>query len=87
MFSNQNLAVNGSAITDMGITALRGEQMIKAQQGYLDSSILLSSFVELDPNRNMIMLQNKWDEQVMRQTSFASSMYQKSSRFKRHPYR
>ena len=77
MFSNQNLAVNGSAITDMGITALRGEQMIKAQQGYLDSSILLSSFVELDPNRNMIMLQNKWDEQVMRQTSFASSMYQK----------
>ena len=77
MYSNQNLAINGAAITDMSVAPVRGEQMIKAQQGYLDSSILLSSFVELDPMRNMIMLQNKWDEQVMKKTSFASSIYKK----------
>lgn len=77
MYSNQNLAINGAAITDMSIAPVRGEQMIKAQQGYLDSSIMLSSFVELDPMRNMIMLQNRWDEQVMRKTSFSSSIYKK----------
>jgi hypothetical protein len=77
MYSNQNLAINGAAITDMSVAPVRGEQMIKAQQGYLDSSILLSSFVELDPMRNMIMLQNKWDERVPRKTSFASSIYKK----------
>ena len=77
MISNQNLAINGAAITGMSVAPVRGENMIAAQQGYLDSSILLSSFVELDPMRNMIMLQNKWDEQVMRKASFSSSIYKK----------
>jgi hypothetical protein len=77
MISNQNLAINGSAITSMSVAPVRGEHMIQAQQGYLDSSIMLSSFVELDPMRNMIMLQNKWDEQVMRRPSFSSSIYKK----------
>ena len=77
MYSNKNLAINGAAITNMSVAPVRGEQMIQAQQGYLDSSILLSSFVELDPMRNMIMLQNKWDEQVVKRTSFASSIYKK----------
>lgn len=77
MFANQNLAINGQAITNMSVAPVRGEHMIQAQQGYLDSSIMLSSFVELDPMRNMIMLQNKWDEQVMKKTSFSSSIYKK----------
>ena len=77
MFANQNLAINGSAITNMTMKTLDGDRMIQAQQGAFDSTTMLSSFVELDPNRNMIMLQNKWDEQVMRQNSFATSIYQK----------
>jgi hypothetical protein len=77
MISNQNLAINGAAISSMSVAPVRGEHMIQAQQGFLDSSILLSSFVELDPMRNMIMLQNKWDEQVMKKTSFSSSLYKK----------
>lgn len=77
MHSNQNLAINGASITDMSVSPVRGENMIKAQQGYLDASMMLSSFIELDPMRNMIMLQNKWDEQVIRKTSFASSIYKK----------
>lgn len=77
MYSNQNLAINGAAITDLSVAPVRGEQMIKAQQGYLDASILLSSFVELDPMRNMIMLQNKWDERVSRKTSFANTIYKR----------
>lgn len=77
MFSNQQLAVNGAAITNMSLAPVRGEDLIAAQQGYLDSSILLTSFIELDPNRNMLMLQNKWDEQVMKRASFSNSIYQK----------
>ena len=77
MYSNQNLAINGAPITDITIAPVRGEQMIKAQQGYLDASMMLTSFVELDPMRNMIMLQNAWDKQVMRKTSFASSIFNK----------
>lgn len=77
MYSNQNLAINGAPITDITVAPVRGEQMIKAQQGYLDASMMLTSFVELDPMRNMIMLQNAWDKQVMRKASFASSIYNK----------
>lgn len=77
MHSNQNLAINGAAITDMTIAPLKKANMIQAQQGMLDSSIMLTSFIELDPNRNMLMLQNKWDEQVMKKTSFSSSIYKK----------
>lgn len=77
MFSNQNLAINGAAITNMSLAPVRGENLIAAQQGYLDSSIMLTSFIELDPNRNMLMLQNKWDEQVMKRASFSNSIYQK----------
>lgn len=77
MYSNQNLAINGAPVTSMSVAPIRGEQMIKAQQGYLDASLLLTSFVDLDPMRNMIMLQNKWDEQVMKKTTFASSIYQR----------
>lgn len=77
MFANQNLAINGSAITDMSVKPFTKEAMIPAQQGLLDSSILLSSFVNLDPMRNMVMLQNSWDKQVMKKTSFANSIYNK----------
>jgi hypothetical protein len=77
MFSNQNLAINGSAITSMSLAPVQKANLIQAQQGYLDSSIMLTSFIELDPNRNMLMLQNQWDEQVMKKTSFSSSIYKK----------
>lgn len=77
MFSNQQLAINGAAITNMSVAPVQKANLIAAQQGYLDSSILLSSIIELDPNRNMLMLQNKWDEQVMKRTSFSSSIYNK----------
>lgn len=77
MNSNQNLAINGAAITDLSVRPVSKANMIQAQQGYLDSSIMLSSFIELDPSRNMVMLQNKWDEQVMKRTSFSSSVYKK----------
>lgn len=77
MFSNQNLALNGSAITNMSVAPITKADMIPAQQGLLDSSIMLTSFVELDPMRNTILLQNQWDKQVMRKTSFANSIYSK----------
>jgi len=77
MFANQNLTINGAQITDISVAPIRDEQMIKAQQGYLDSSILLSSFVELNQMKNMILLQNAWDKQVMKKESFSSSIYSK----------
>lgn len=77
MFSNQNLAVNGSAITGMSVAPVSKADMISAQQGLLDSSIMLSSLIELDPNRNMIMVQNQWDKQIMRKTSFSNTIYNK----------
>lgn len=76
MNSNQNLAINGAAITN--VAPIKGDRMIQAQSGYLDSSVLLTTFLELDPMRNMIMLQNKWDEQVLKKKSFGASIYQKA---------
>ena len=75
MYSNQNLAINGAAITDMSMAAFPQENLIAAQQGAFDSSILLTSFLQLDPNRNMLLLQNAWDKQIMKKQSFASSVY------------
>lgn len=75
MYSNQNLAINGAAITDMSIAAFPKENLIAAQQGAFDSSILLTSFLQLDPNRNMLLLQNAWDKQIMKKQTFASSVY------------
>ena len=75
MHSNQNLAINGAAITDMSVSAFPKEHMIAAQQGAFDSSILLTSFLNLDPNRNMLLLQTAWDKQVMKKQTFASSVY------------
>ena len=75
MYSNQNLAINGAAITDMSVAAFPKENLIAAQQGAFDSSILLTSFLQLDPNRNMLLLQNAWDKQIMKKQSFASSVY------------
>jgi hypothetical protein len=51
--------------------------MIAAQQGAFDSSVALSTFLNLDPNRNMLLLQTAWDKQVMKKESFASSVYRK----------
>lgn len=77
MFSNQNLAINGAPITDMSVAMFPKENLIAAQQGAFDSSTLLSSFLQLDPNRNMLLLQTAWDKQVMKKESFASSVYRR----------
>ena len=77
MFSNQNLQSNGAAITNMTIAPISGDNLIKAQQGYYDSSIMLESLVQLDPMKNMIMLQTAWDKQVMQKSAFSSSIYKR----------
>jgi hypothetical protein len=75
MFSNQNLALNGAPITNMTVGMFPKENLIAAQQGYMDASILTSSFLQLDPNKNMLLLQTAWDKQVERKESFANSVY------------
>lgn len=77
MFSNQNLQQNGAGITNISVAPITGEKLIQAQQGYFDSSILLSSFIELDPMRNMVLLQTEWDKRTARNMNFASSLYNK----------
>ena len=76
MYSNQNLALNGAAITDISTKVFPKERMIEAQQGYFDASIL-SNIVDFDPNRNMLLLQTAWDKQVMKKQSFANTLYRK----------
>jgi hypothetical protein len=77
MFSNQNLAINGSPITNMSVGVFDKSNMIAAQQGAFDSSNLLETFLKLDPNRNMMLLQTEWDKKVMKKASFASSVYRR----------
>ena len=77
MFSNQNLAINGSAITDISTAMFPKEKLIAAQQGAFDSSTLLTTILNLDPNKGMLLLQTAWDKQVMNKQSFASSIYRR----------
>ena len=77
MFSNQNLQQNGAGITNISVAPITGEKLIQAQQGHFDSSTLLSSFIELDPMRNMVLLQTEWDKRTARNMNFASSLYNK----------
>lgn len=77
MFNNQNLQTNGAAITNISVAPISGEKLIQAQQGYFDTSILLSSFIELDPMRNMMLMQNDWENKSMKKSGFASSLYKK----------
>ena len=77
MFSNQNLAINGAAITDMSTAMFPKDKLIAAQKGAFDSSTLLSSILQLDPNKGMLLLQTAWDKQVMKKESFASSVYRR----------
>ncbi len=59
-FSNQNLQANGSPITHFGVLTKDDASTLVAQQGYQDFSTL-SSFVELDPMKNMMLLESAWD--------------------------
>lgn len=77
MYSNQNLAINGAPITNMGVGVFNQSDMIAAQQGAFDSSNLLDTFLKLDPNRNMMLLQTEWDKKIMKKESFASSVYRR----------
>lgn len=77
MYSNQNLAINGSPITGVSVGVFNKTDMIAAQQGAFDSSNLLETFLKLDPTRNMMLLQTEWDKKVMKKQSFASSVYRR----------
>lgn len=77
MFSNQNLQTNGAGITNINIAPITGDKLIQAQQGMFDSSTLLSTFVELDPNKNMVLLQTEWDKRVAKNANFANTIYNK----------
>lgn len=77
MFSNQNLNVNGVGLTNISVAPITQEKLIQAQTGAFDSSTLLSSFIELDPMRNMVMLQTAWDSRVVKRESLATSLYSK----------
>lgn len=76
MYSNQNLTMNGAGITNISTAVFPKERMIQAQQGYFDASIL-SSVIDLDPNKGMLLLQTAWDKQIMKKQSFASTIYRK----------
>lgn len=73
-FSNQNLQMNGSALTGFGIIGKQEVDLLPAQQGYQDSSTL-STFIDLDPSKNMMLLESAWDKQVLKRTSFADNLY------------
>jgi hypothetical protein len=77
MFSNQNFQQNGAGITNISVQPITGDKLIQAQAGAFDSSTLLSSFIELDPMRNMVLLQTEWDKRTARNMNFASSLYNK----------
>ena len=77
MFSNQNLQINGAGLTHISAKPLSDKGFIEAQAGAFDSSTLLSTFIELDPMRNMVMLQTAWDSRVVKREGLASSLYQK----------
>jgi hypothetical protein len=73
-FSNQNLQINGASV--IGFDAIKKDEasLLVAQQGFQDVSTL-SSFIELDPMRNMLLMESAWDKKVVKRTSFADSIY------------
>lgn len=77
MFSNQNLQISGAGLTSISAKPLSERGFIEAQAGAFDSSTLLSTFLELDPMRNMVMLQTAWDSRVVKREGLATSLYQK----------
>lgn len=77
MFSNQNLQINGAGVTNISMTPFTEEKIIQAQNGHFDSSTVLSSFIELDPMKNMVLLQTEWDKQVNRKVDFSTSILKK----------
>lgn len=77
MFTNINPAFNGAPITDVSVAPFQEKQIIAAQKGDFDSSTLLSTFLQLNPQKNMMLLQSKWDEQVMKRNTFSATLYNK----------
>jgi len=77
MHSNQNFQINGAGITNISVAPITSEKLIQAQTGAFDSSTLLSSFIELDPMRNMVLLQTAWDSRVTQKANLATSLYKK----------
>lgn len=73
-FSNQTLQSNGAAITKFGATTKSDAALLVAQQGFQDASTM-SSFIELDPMRNMMLMESAWDKKVIERTSFQDSIY------------
>ncbi len=66
--------MNGASI--IGFDAVKKDEasLLVAQQGFQDTSTL-SSFIELDPMRNMLLMESMWDKKVMQRTSFADSIF------------
>lgn len=77
MHSNQNFQINGAGVTNISVSPITNEKLIQAQTGAFDSSTLLSSFIELDPMRNMVLLQTAWDSRVTQKANLATSLYKK----------
>lgn len=66
--------MNGASV--IGFDAIKKDEasLLVAQQGFQDVSTL-SSFIELDPMRNMLLMESAWDKKVLKRTSFADSIY------------
>ncbi len=73
-FSNQTLQSNGAAITGFSAVSKSDASLLVAQQGFQDASTM-SSFIELDPMRNMMLMESAWDKKVVERTSFQDSIY------------
>lgn len=76
MISNQNLAINGAAITDISTAVFSKDRMIAANTSSFDYATL-TNVLDFDPNKGMVLLQNSWDKQVMKKETFANSVYSK----------
>lgn len=73
-FSNQTLQANGAAIVGFSPVTKSEASLLVAQQGFQDASTM-SSFIELDPMRNMMLMESAWDKKVIERTSFQDSIY------------
>jgi len=73
-FSNQTLQSNGAMLTGYSAIKKTEADLLVAQQGFQDASTM-SSFIDLDPMRNMMLMEDAWDKKVVQRTSLTDSIY------------
>lgn len=73
-FSNQSSQSNGAMLTGYSAIKKKEADLLVAQQGFQDASTM-SSFIELDPMRNMMLMEDAWDKKVMKKVSFTDTIY------------